>query len=248
MFKEIALIFKRNCMVALRNPAHIIVGLFQPICFLLLFAPLLKSLSPFAGNHLTVYIPGLLIMLAFYGASFVGFSLIDDWRVGYLERLWVSPVSRTAIIIGRTLRDILIVLFQSLFLIALSFAFGLEASLWGILISLGLVVLIAALLSSISYMIALLFKEESALAATINLFLLPVQLLSGVTLPLALAPQWIQNLALANPLAHAVDATRALFIGQYTNTSVFISFGLLTVLAFGSLYVLVRSYTKRAVA
>lgn len=248
MFKEIALVFMRNFMVALRNPAHVIIGLFQPFCFLLLFAPLLKSLSPFAGNHLTVYTPGLLIMLAFYGSSFVGFSLIDDWRTGFLERLWVSPVSRTAIIIGRTLRDIVVVLFQAIFLIALSFAFGMEASLTGILISLGLVILIAAILSSVSYIIALIFKEESALAATINLFLVPIQLLSGITLPLALAPQWIQTLAFANPLAHAVDATRALFVGQFGNMSVFLSFGLLAVLSFVSIKMLIGLYNKRAVA
>ena len=186
-------------------------------------------------------------MLAIYGASYVGFSLIDDWRVGVLERFWVAPISRTAIVLGRSLRDIVIVLSQSLFLIVLSFFAGLEASISGIAISLLLVTLIAATLSSCSYIISLFVKEEGALAASINLFLLPIQLLSGITLPLTLAPYWIQTTARFNPFAHTVDGARALFVGKLSDPAVFTSFGLMCVIAGFTLYILIKTYKNRSV-
>lgn len=250
MLRDICLMFKRNMLVVLRNPVHIIIGLFQPFCFLVLFAPLLKPLAHsehFHGNHLAVFVPGLLIMLAVYGSSYVGFSLIDDWRVGVLERFWVAPVSRTAIVLGRSLRDIVVVLFQSLFLVVLSFFAGLEASLYGICISLLLVTLITATLSSLSYIISLFVKEEGALAAAINLFVLPVQLLSGITLPLTLAPYWIQKTALFNPIAHSVDGARALFVGKLSDASVFISFALMCVITGLAFYTLIKTYKQRSV-
>ena len=247
MLRDILLVFKRNMLVTLRNPIFIIIGLFQPFCFLLFFAPLLKSIANFQGNHLAMFVPGMLVMLAFYGSAYVGFSLVDDWRVGYLERLWVTPISRTAIVLGRSLRDVLVVIFQSLILVLLSFVCGLEANLYGIGVTFGLVMLVSAALSSFSYMIALFFKEETAIAAMINLILLPVQLLSGITLPLTLAPYWIKTVAQFNPLAHTVDGARALFVGNFADSSVMMSFLIMTIIGFLALVALVRTYKSRAV-
>jgi ABC-2 type transport system permease protein len=250
MFKEVLLMYRRNVLVTLKNPVHLFIGLFQPLCFLFLFAPLLKPLaqaSLVTGNHLTMFIPGLLVMLAFYGSAYVGFSLIDDWRTGYLERLWVTPISRTAIVMGRSLRDITIVIAQSLILIAISYIAGLEASFPGILLALLLVVLVAAILSSASYILALQFKAEDALAGMLHTVLLPLQLLAGITLPLALAPSWMQKIAWFNPLAHAVDGARALFLGNFSDTSVIISFCMLCIITVAAVYALIKTYEKKAV-
>jgi ABC-2 type transport system permease protein len=63
-------------------------------------------------------------------------------------------------------------------------------------------------------------RNEDALAPTINFFLLPIQLLAGITLPLTLAPLWLQRIAFFNPFAHAVSAARALFVGEYYHSTV----------------------------
>lgn len=250
MFKEILLLYRRNMLVTLKNPVHIVIGLFQPLCFLFLFSPLLKPLAQaqlVTGNHLTMFIPGLLILLAFYGSAYVGFSLIDDWRTGYLERLWVSPMSRTAIVVGRSLRDITVVLLQSLVLLVISYIAGLQASIAGIALALILVILVAGILSSASYILALQFKAEDALAGMLHMFLLPLQLLAGITLPLALAPFWMQTLARFNPLAHAVDGARALFLGNFNHSSVIISFCVLLSMTLIAGYGLIKAYEKKAV-
>lgn len=234
------LIFNLSITMTKRNPIWLFVGLFQPICFLLLFAPLLTNIMQISqGNPqgvLSVFVPGLIVMMGIYGAAFVGFNIIDDLRSGVLERMQVTPVSRLALLLGRSLRDVLILLTQSIILISLATFMGMQANFFGILLSFILVALLGLCISAASYALALTLKSEDALAPAINFILVPLQLLSGITLPLALAPTWIQNVAMLNPLSHAVDASRALFAGNFGDGSIAQGFIILTLLTIGSVY------------
>jgi ABC-2 type transport system permease protein len=215
-FRDVYILFRRALQITLRNPVWLFFGMFQPLCFLFFFAPLLEKLvlqPGMEGNALSIYTPGLLVMTALFSTSFVGFSLIDDVRSGVIERFQVTPVSRAAIIIARSLRDMLMLTVQSLFLVALAWAMGLSAPLSGVLLSFGLILLIGMTMSCCSYTIALIVKSEDALAPILNFFILPLQLLAGITLPLSLAPNWLQTVASFNPLSHAVTGARALFAG-----------------------------------
>lgn len=90
-------------------------------------------------------------------------------------------------------------------------------------------------MASISYGFALIFKIEDSLAPTLNTITLPVSLLSGIILPLALAPIWLQDLAKINPFSYAVNASRALFSGNFQNIGIaegFIIIGGLAILVF----------------
>jgi len=240
LLRDTWLIFTRSLQVTLRNPVWVIFGLFQPLCFFLLFAPLLEKLvgSPGFGSTsaLTVFTPGLLILTALYGAAYVGMGLVDDIRSGVIERFQVTPIHRVALLLGRSLRDVFIIVVQSILIIIFAWLFGLKASLLGIIISFGLVVLVGFSLSVVSYSLAMILKSEDGLAATLNFFLLPVQLLAGVMLPLTLAPEWLQWIAFFNPLSHAVMAARALFVGSYTDVAVLYGFGSMVVVAIVVLY------------
>lgn len=243
------LIFKRSLQISYRNPVWVAVGIFQPLCFLLFFAPLLEKVvgvPGFSGNALAVFTPGLLIMMALYGTSFVGFALIDDIRSGVIERFQVTPLSRAALVLGRSLRDVLILMMQSLLLLGLAWLMGLSASFSGVLISLGLVFLIGITCSACSYAIALIVRSEDALAPLLNFFLLPIQLLAGITLPLTLAPAWLQNVALFNPLSHAVTAARNLFAGLLMDSTVILGFAVMLAVAGCALFWSINQF-KRAV-
>lgn len=235
LIRDTALIFARSLQKTWRNPVWILFGMFQPLCFLLLFAPLLEKLSgnpAFGqGNSLAIFVPGLLIMLALFGTAFVGFGFIDDRREGVIERFRVTPINRVALLLGRVLRDVFILVLQSIFLIILAWFLGLTASWLGILLSLLLVMLIGFTMSTISYCAALILQSEDALAPAINFFLLPLQLLAGITLPLTLAPLWLQRIASFNPLSHAVTASRALFAADYANTAILWGFGSMLIAA-----------------
>ena len=102
--------------------------------------------------------------------------------------------------------------------------------------------LVGLMSSSFSYTIALLTKNEYMLAPIINLFIIPLQLNSGITLPLSLAPSWINKIAALNPLAYAVSGARELFNGNILNNTVLTSFVILTVMACLSVYLASKTF------
>jgi ABC-2 type transport system permease protein len=212
------LMFMRYLVIFVRNPAWVFIGVLQPILYLVLFAPLLKSLVHIPGfppgGAYNVFVPGLLIQLGLFGSTGVGFGLIAELRAGVIERFRVTPVSRLALLLGRAARDILTLLMQSAILLFLSIPFGLRPTVTGILVMLGLVALIGLGMASIAYAAALWLKNEDSYAPLVFTLSLPILLLSGVLLPLQLAPDWLQHVAQANPLSYAVTAARDVFNGQ----------------------------------
>jgi ABC-2 type transport system permease protein len=127
----------------------------------------------------------------------------------------VTPVSRLALLLGRVLRDVLVLLVQAVVLIGAGVAFGLRAPLVGIVIGLGFVVLLSVSLSSLSYAAGLWTKSEDAFAPLLNMITVPLMLLSGILLPMSLAPAWLDGVARANPFRYIVDAMREVFLGNY---------------------------------
>ena len=159
--------------------------------------------------------PGLLVQLGIFGALFAGFGLVAEWRAGVIEAERVTPASRTALLLGRILRDVLQLLVQGIVLIALGFAFGLRASIGGMLYGLLLTLLLGASCAAASNALALVTKSEDVMAPLINSIALPMLLLSGILLPMTLAPQWLQTVSDFVPIKHIVDAIRAAFVGDF---------------------------------
>ncbi len=219
--RDTLLIFRRQLRLMLRQPAWLIIGLIQPILYLVFFGPLLTRIAggglpgfP-AGNSYSFFVPGLLIQLGLFGAAFVGFSIIADWRAGVIERFRVTPVSRLALLSGRVLRDVLTLLVQAIVLVLAGLAFGLRAPVAGVLIGLGFIAVVAISLAAISYTVGLVLKSEDALAPLLNMVMVPLMLLSGIMLPMTLGPGWLQGFARATPFRYIIDAMREAFQGQY---------------------------------
>ena len=220
-------VFRRQLRLILRNPAFLTIGLLQPILYLVLFGPLLTrlpagALSGGSGSGGTAqayrfFVPGLLIQLALFGSTFVGFAIISEWRAGVIERYRVTPISRLAILTGRVLRDVVALIAQSIVLILAGVAFGLRAPVPALLLSFVFVVLVATGLASVSYAVALLLKSEDAFAPLINSVVLPLVLLSGIMLPMTLGPGWLQGIARVSPFRYIIDAMREAYAGQYWN-------------------------------
>ena len=222
--RDTLLIFRRQLKLSLRNPAWVIIGLIQPILYLAFFGPLLSKVAAGAvagfpgGNSYSFFVPGLLIQLGLFGAAFVGFTIIADWRYGVIERLRVTPVSRLAILSGRVLRDVVTLLAQAVVLILAGIAFGMRAPLGGLLDGLLVIGVVAISLSAISYTVGLLTKSEDVLAPAINMVVVPLMLLSGIMLPMTLGPGWLQGIARATPFRYIIDAMRGAFAGHYLTT------------------------------
>jgi ABC-2 type transport system permease protein len=213
------LVFSRAMRLSLRNPVWVILGLMQPILYLLLFGPLLEPVASAPGfppgSAWQVFVPGLLVQLAVFGAAFAGFGLIAEWRAGVVERMRVTPASRGALLLGRVLRDVAVILVQGALLSVVAVAFfDLEAAVESLVIGVAVVALLGGAFSAVSYGVALKLKSEDAFAPVVNGILLPVLLLSGILLPMTLAPGWLQTVADVNPLTHIVDGVRAVYRGE----------------------------------
>ena len=225
-FREMFIVFRRQLRLALRNPAWVIIGLVQPILYLALFGPLLKQvvgntpgLPP--GDAWQIFVPGLLVQLGIFGAAFVGFGLIAEYRAGVIERQRVSPASRTALLFGRMLRDIVVLLVQAVLLTLVAIPFGLRAPVGGVVLGIVIVGALGAAFSALSYAAALRLKSEDALAPLFNGLAIPVLLLSGILLPMSLAPRWLRVVSDVNPLKHVVDATRDFYRGDIATSASF---------------------------
>ncbi|MEJ3742053.1 ABC transporter permease [Actinomycetes bacterium KLBMP 9797] len=247
LLRDTWLVFQRQMLLVLRNPVWLIIGVIQPLYFLFLFAPLVKpALGPgtTTGEAYQLFVPGLLVMLAIFGSMFVGFGLIAELRAGVIERSRVTPASRLALMLGRSLRDVVALLFQATLITVLAIPFGLEIQLGDLLLAYLLLALIGLMLSAASNAVALKLRSEDALAPLMNAVGQPILLLSGILLPLTLAPGWLQGLADWNPFSWAVDASRALFAGDPGDSSVWQALLILGALTAASLSWAARSFAR----
>jgi ABC-2 type transport system permease protein len=216
-WRESFIVFRRQLRMNLRNPAWVIIGLMQPVLYLLLFGPLLKPLAGQIGyeNAYTFFVPGLLVQLGLFGALFAGFGLIAEWRDGVIEAERVTPASRTALLVGRLMRDCLQILVQACVLIALGYLMGMETpfrgAVLGVLITLG----VGAACAAASNALALTTKSEDVLAPVTNMVMMPVLLLSGIFLPMNISEAWLDTLSKWMPTRHVVDAVRTSFVGDF---------------------------------
>ncbi len=246
-FRDTWLIFRRSMLLTIRQPVWIIFGLIQPLLYLVLFGPLLEASVKASGattNAYNWFVPGLLIMTALFGGAFVGFGLIAELRNGVIERMRVTPMSRIAMLLGRSLRDVAILVTQATLMLLVAIPLGLSIDPAGVAVLFGLLVLIGLVMAPLSYTAALLLKSEDALAPLIQGVALPLLLLSGIMLPMALAPAWLQTLSSFSPLTHAANAARALFNGDWGNPEVALGVGLTTILAIGAVWIASRTFSR----
>jgi ABC-2 type transport system permease protein len=237
--------------LSMREPAWVVIGLIQPILYLAFFGPLLTGMAGMRGfgegNAWQVYVPGLLMQLGLFGSAFVGFGIIGEWRLGVIERMRVTPVSRLALLLGRVLRDVVVLLVQAVVLLLAGVAFGLRAPVGGILIALGFVMLLGVSLSSLSYAAGLMTKSEDAFAPLTNMIIVPLMLLSGVLLPMSLGPPWLDVVSRANPFRYIVDAMREVFLGNYATAVVAEGVVVALALAVVSIWIGTKTFFKENV-
>jgi ABC-2 type transport system permease protein len=242
------LVFRRSLGLTVRQPAWLIAGVMQPFIYLILFGPLLDSLSSVpgfpSGGAFNTFVPGLLVMTALFGSTFVGFGFISEMRSGVVERMRVTPMSRTAAVLGRTLRDVVVFMFQGLVLVVVSIPLGLRIDPAGLVVAFLLLALIGLVLGPVSYAMALVIGSEDALAPLTQAIALPLLLLSGVMLPMSFAPDWLRTVASLNPLYHSVLAIRALFNAQWGDPDVVRGIGVMVVCAVLSIAVASRAFNR----
>ena len=216
LFSDTALVFGRYARQTLRSRMQIFFGALMPVLYLLFYGPLLTGVPLSShGSSWQVLVPGLLLQLGLTSAAFSGFGILIEKQHGVVERMRVTPVSRLALLLGRVLRDAALLVFQAVLVVLAALAMGLRAPLGGIVIGFAFVAATTVSLASLSYALAMRVATPQAFAPLVNAVNLPAMLLSGLMLPMSLAPGWLGALSHLMPLRYLVDAVRAAFVGDY---------------------------------
>lgn len=210
------LIFQYEVVLLVRNPVTIAITLIQPITYLLLFTPFLKSVMHAStySNAFQIYVPSLFAAMGVFNGLFGGFTLLAAIRQGVITRHRVTPVSRVSLLLGRVLTQVLLIGFQGVIVALAAIMLGLRVQPGNFLFALLLLSLMAVLSVSIGYDLVLLVPNESSLGTLINSIAQPVSLLAGVLIPLSVAPLWVRNVADWNPFAWGTNGMRAIFQGH----------------------------------
>ena len=236
---EISLFSKRKIKENLRQPVWIASDLMTPLLYIFLFSPLLKNMSypPMTtAEVLNGFVPGILTLLAFSTGMSSGWNIIWELQSGVIERLRVTPASRFSILMGGIAADILYFLVPALLVIVVSSFLGFSIQLMGIAVLLFLLCLLVTAMSAWVTSIALILKQSSSLAAVVTSLQLPVMLLSGVLLPLSLAPDWLRAIAHINPMYYTVEASRVLARGIIISAETIAAFAVMIPLTAAALW------------
>jgi ABC-2 type transport system permease protein len=225
----------RHLLNLWRQPIWIAVTLVQPIIWLLLYGALFKNVTRIPGFHSHSYIqfltPGIIVMTALFSSGWSGMAVIDDIDKGILDRFLVSPVKRSALIVGRLLNGTVTVVIQSAIIIGLALIVGARfPNPWGLVVLVALASLLAAGVGCLSIALALLARREETVIAAVNFFILPLTFLSTAFMQRSLVPRWIQHAASVNPVNWAVEAGRNAVLPGTDWTMVLTRLGLLAVL------------------
>jgi ABC-2 type transport system permease protein len=204
----------RHVMELIRQPWWILVNLVQPVIWLLLFGALFESVTKIPGFAADSYIeflaPGVAVMTAFFTAGWSGMGLIEDLHRGVTNRFLVSPVRRSALVLGRLGQSALTIAIQTLIIVVLALAVGAQFAngVGGVLVLVAITVVIGAGFGALSNAMALLARREETLIAAMQFLMLPLSFLSATFMDEDLMPSWMQTVAAFNPVDWAVEAAR----------------------------------------
>ncbi|MGD0644783.1 MAG: ABC transporter permease [Candidatus Bathyarchaeia archaeon] len=242
LFYDTQSMFIRAFTKIIRNPTLLFINLFTPLLFLLLFSQLLQKLSVFlgpTGSYLTYLTPGILVLNAVTGAFQSGMSIVNDLNSGFLSKVLLTPASRAAILVGRLMADLLVLLMQSAIIIGLALLLGLSIAtgLAGLLLIFVTLTFFGLAWSGLLLAVGLKTKKAETVSAVGNLLVFPLLFVSSALFPISIMPLWARTVSDYNPLSYVSNVTRGLVEGGLT-WSTFVSayavIGLMAILTFAA--------------
>ncbi|HNW09297.1 MAG TPA: ABC transporter permease [bacterium] len=202
----------------LRSKARLVMSIFQPVLFLVAFGFGFKNVYAQAGqgDYITFLAPGIVAMSVIFSAMFTGTEVISDKQFGFLKETLVAPISRLAIMLGRTLGGASVAMLQGLLVFFIAFLIGFTpVSLGGWLLALMFMFLIALMFTAFGTLLATFFNDMHAFPVIINMIVMPLFFLSGALFPVEDLPAGLSVIVRFNPLSYGVDGVRGGLTGQF---------------------------------
>ena len=242
LFYDTRSLFTRALTKTVRNPTLLFINLFTPLLFLLLFSQLLQKLTTLpgtSGSYLAYLTPGILILNAVTGSFLSGMAIVNDLNSGFLHKILLTPASRTAILLGRLLNDLLIMMIQSAIIIGVAMLLGLTIATGvpGLLLIFVTLAFFDLAWSGLLLSVGLKSRKAETVSAVGNLLAFPLLFISSALFPTSIMPAWAQTVSKYNPLSYASDVTRDLIKGGLTwgtFASAYAIIGLIAVVTFAA--------------
>ena len=206
-----------------RQRARVVGVIASPLLFWLVigsgFGTSFRSNGTAGGQHyLDYFFPGALIMIVLFTAIFTMMSVIEDRKEGFLLSVLVAPVRRSGIVLGKVLGGATLATAQGLIFLVFAPALGVHFTLASFGLTVLAIFLVAFSLTALGFIIAWPMDSTAGFHAVINLFLIPLWLLSGSLFPLSGASIWIRLLMRINPLTYGTEALRSLLFPGSAST------------------------------
>ena len=237
----------RNLM---REPIWIALLLVQPMIWLILYGQLFKNVTRLGGfgtaSYVTFLAPAIVVMNAFFGATWSGMAMITDLDRKVVERFLATPASRLAIVLSQIVRSAITAAIQALIILLVALGLGVRVHT-GALGWLAIVVaamLVNSAFAGISQAIALLTRKEATMIAIANFIGLPLLFLSSTLLAQAQMPHWMRVVSRFNPVNWGVKAARDVVLPATDWSSV--GLHLLFLLALSAVTAALATWTFRA--
>lgn len=203
-------------------------------------------------HYLDYFYPGALIMIVLFTSIFTMMSVIEDRKEGFLLSVLVAPVSRSAIVLGKVMGGTTLAAIQGLIFLVFAPFVGIHLGVAVFLLAALIVFLVSFALTALGFAIAWPMDSTQAFHAIINLFLIPLWLLSGALFPLSSASSWLRILMEINPLTYGVEALRSVLYpaspGQFSLVASMATLILFSLVMFGIAFLMVNRRTTKPAA
>lgn len=243
LFYDTQSLVQRYLTKLVRNPTLLATNLITPLFFLLLFSQLLGSFKDFlptgSGSYLAYLTPGVVMLNSMISAPLGGVSMANDLNSGFLSKMLLTQVARPAILLGRLLTDISVVVAQSIITLVVAIALGVRIAygLPGVLLMLLTTAFFMLALSGIFLAIGIRTRKTETISAISGVIFFPLIFVSSAMFPVSFFPKWAQTVSSYNPVSYAANVTRELVVGGLnagTVVTAYVAIGVIAAAAFAA--------------
>ena len=220
LLANVATVTGRNLHRLVRVPTLIAFATVQPVLFVLLFNYAWGGAihPPGVQRYIDYALPGIYVLAIGFGASQTGVAIADDLATGMIDRFRALPMSRSAVLAGRTAADAIRNLFVLALMTGVAYAIGFRfhAGPAAAVAGIGLALAVGVAFSWIFALLGLLVRDPESAGIGGLLAVIPLIFTSSTFVPVATFPGWLQAFAKVNPITVTVDAIRVLCLGGPT--------------------------------
>lgn len=219
---DMVVITRRNLLRNIRLPELLLFATIQPVMFLVLFTYVFGGAiggtipEEANGQYINFLLPGLMVQIATFGAGQTGIGLAEDLNKGVIDRFRSLPMSRSAVLAGRTLADLARNAFVTVLMLLVAFALGFRYQN-GLLGLIGALLVVLAFTYAFSWVFAtvgLKVKTPEAVQSATFLPVFPLVFASSVFVPVETMPSWLRGFADNQPVTVVANAMRGLILGE----------------------------------